>query len=88
MVKYVPDRTGRFAQRPHFNPEELDRECESIIHNFLKENHGEVKFPVSTDDLTHLIERASDDLDLYADLTEFGPEVEGVTASCAKTRPF
>ena len=57
MVKYVPDRTGRFAQRPHFNPEELDRECESIIHNFLKENHGEVKFPVSTDDLTHLIER-------------------------------
>ena len=79
MVKYVRDRTGRFSQRPHFEPEDLDRECENIIHSFLKEHHGEAKFPVSTDDLTRLIERDSDDLDLYADLTAFGPDVEGVT---------
>ena len=79
MVRYVPDRTGRFSQRPHFEPEELDRECESIINRFLKEHYGEARFPVSTDDLTLLIERDSDDLDLYADLTAFGPTVEGAT---------
>jgi hypothetical protein len=33
MVKYVPDRTGRFSQRPHYEPKELDRECENIRTN-------------------------------------------------------
>ena len=79
MVKYVPDRTGRFSQRPHYKPEELDRECESIITGFLKDAYGEAKFPVSTDDLTRLIERDTDDLDLYGDLSVFGPDVEGIT---------
>ena len=88
MVRYVRDRTGRFSQRPHFEPEELDRECENIIHSFLEEHHGEAKFPVSTDDLTRLIERDSDDLDLYADLTAFGPDVEGVTQFRPGQRPL
>ena len=34
MVKYVRDRTGRFSERPHFEPEDLDRECENIIRQF------------------------------------------------------
>ena len=79
MVRYVPDCTGRFSQRPHFRPKDLDIECESIIRCFLEENYGSAKFPVSTDDLTRLIERDCDDLDLYSDLSEFGPDVEGVT---------
>ena len=79
MVRYVPDRTGRFSRRPHFEPEELDRECESIVFSFLKEKYGEVGFPIVTEDLANLIERESDDLDLFADLTEYGPDVEGVT---------
>lgn len=79
MVKQVPDRTGRFVQRPHYDPEELDRECEAIINSFLKDSYGEIKFPVSTSDLTRLIERDADDLDLYADLSQYGPDVEGVT---------
>ena len=54
MVKYIPDRTGRFSQRPHYAPKELDRECENIIAGFLKERHGAAKYPVSTDDLTVL----------------------------------
>ena len=86
-MKYVPDRTGRFSQRPHFEPEDLDRECESIVRRFLEENYGEAKFPVSTDDLTRLIERDSGDLDLYADLSEFGPDVEGVTEFRPGQRP-
>ena len=79
MVKFVPDRTGRFSQRPHYKPEDLDWECENIINGFLKDNYGVAQFPVLTSDLTRLVERDADDLDLYADLSEFGPDVEGLT---------
>lgn len=79
MVRYVTDATGRFPQRPHYTPEELDRECESIITRFLKGRYGDAQFPVTTDDLTLLVERDTQDLDLYADLSEYGPDVEGLT---------
>jgi len=78
-MKQVPDRTGRFARRPHYEPHELDRECEQIISCFLRSKYGKVDYPVSTDDLTTLIEKHVDDLDLYADLSEFGQGVEGLT---------
>ena len=57
MVVNVPDKTGRFSQRPHYKPGELDRECEIIVTSFLQHRHGEAVFPVSTEDLTVLIER-------------------------------
>lgn len=79
MVKYVPDKTGRFSQRPHYEPEDLDRECEMIINSFLKDSYGVAQFPVSTSDLTRLVERDAYDLDLYADLSGYGPDVEGLT---------
>jgi len=78
-VKYVRDTTGRFQQRPHYEPDELDVECERIIKPFLKDLYGEIKYPVQTEDLKKLIERDADDLDVYADLTGYGLEVEGVT---------
>lgn len=78
-MKLVKDTTGRFVERPHYEAAELDRECEKIICGFLKERHGVATFPVSTDDLTSLIETEADDLDLYADLSAYGPNVEGVT---------
>jgi hypothetical protein len=87
MVRYVPDKTGRFSQRPHYEPEELDRECEAIINGFLKDIHGEINFPVSTSDLTRLVERDAEDLDLYADLSEYGPDVEGLTEFFRGRRP-
>ena len=87
MVTYVPDKMGRFSQRPHYKPAELDRECESIITKFLTDRYGKVQFPVSTDDLTLLIERNTEDLDLYADLSAYGPAVEGVTVFKAGRRP-
>lgn len=79
MVAYVRDKTGRFHERPHYNPDELDGECETIISSFLKDIHGAVRYPVDTNDLTKLIERDAKDLDLYADLSGYGPDVEGVT---------
>ena len=79
MVRYVRDTTGRFSQRPHYKPEELDRECETIITQFLRDKHGKIEFPVVTDDLTLLLERDTEDFDPYADLSIYGPDVEGVT---------
>jgi hypothetical protein len=77
MVVYVPDKTGRFSQRPHFKPGELDRECEDVMSGFLRERNGAAEYPVSTDDLTVLIERDTESLDLYADLSAYGRDVEG-----------
>lgn len=79
MVMHIKDRTGRFAERPHFTEAELDAECEQIISDFLRELHGTVGYPVTTDDLTKLIESRADDLDLYADLSALGEDVEGLT---------
>ncbi|MBS0155186.1 MAG: ImmA/IrrE family metallo-endopeptidase [Nitrospira sp.] len=87
MVKLVPDRTGRFAQRPHYEPEDLDRECEGIINAFLQQSYNVIQFPVSTSDLTRLIERDADDLDPYADLSEYGSDVEGLTEFFKGRRP-
>jgi len=78
-MKLVRDTTGRFLERPHYEPKELDQECESLICGFLKGKYGSAIFPVSTDDLATLIEQEAEDLDLYADLSMYGENVEGVT---------
>jgi hypothetical protein len=57
----------------------LDRECELIIVDFLNKRHGKAEFPVSTEDLTLLLERDTEDLDQFADLSVYGVDVEGVT---------
>jgi hypothetical protein len=87
MVKYVPDRTGRFSQRPHYEPKELDRECENIIAGFLTERHGTATYPVSTDDLTVLIKRDSESLDQFADLPSYGRNVLKGVSGNTKGRP-
>lgn len=86
-MKYIPDDTGRFHRRPYFERGELDTDCERIISEFLQDVHGEVRFPVRTDDLTKLVERDTEDLDLYADLSAEGPNVEGVTGFTPGQRP-
>lgn len=86
-MRWVTDRTGRFQKRPHYDPGELDVECEQIVSSFLAERHGRVVFPIATDDLTVLIERAVGDLDLYADLSGEGGEVEGVTEFLPGQKP-
>ena len=78
MVRWVKDRTGRFSERPHYEPKELDRECENIVSSFLRNLHGGVEFPIVTDDLTKLIEEHADSLDQWADLSVYGDDVEGL----------
>ena len=75
----LEDETGRFAKRPYYPQRELDALLESTVETFLKRRYGRVHYPVSTDDLTRLIEESADDLDLYADLSKDGADVEGLT---------
>jgi hypothetical protein len=86
-VKWVRDPSGRLPERPHYDPAELDRECESLVNTFLRRRHGHVSLPLSTDDLAVLVEEHVADLDLYADLAADGPGVEGVTEFAAKGKP-
>lgn len=79
MVRMVPDKTGRFAERPHYSAQELDGECERIVSALLRSRRGSVDFPVHTDDLEVLIEQHESELDAYADLSDFGNDVEGMT---------
>jgi len=83
----VRDRTGRFRERPHYEPRELDAECEAIIIAFMRERDCELTLPLPTDALTKLIERDAADLDLYADLSLVGPDVEGLTIFCPGKKP-
>jgi IrrE N-terminal-like domain len=87
MVKMVRDTTGRFALRPRYEPSELDQECERILFTFLQARRGTIEFPLSTDDLTVLIEQHADSLDMYADLSHYGGDVEGVTEFHADHAP-
>jgi Zn-dependent peptidase ImmA (M78 family) len=86
-MMYVRDRTGRFPQRPHYEPRELDEECERIITQFMKESCGSFVLPIPTEALTKLIERDAADLDLYADLTSEGTDVQGLTNFYPARRP-
>lgn len=77
--RMVEDATGRFPARPVFGTTDMDHDCERIVMDFLMDRHGQVRYPLATDDLTALIERDTEDLDLYADLRRYGDHVEGVT---------
>jgi hypothetical protein len=78
-MKWVPDNTGRFSKRPYYLPEELDIECERIVSGYLRAKYGGVAFPISTDDFSVMVERDTSDLDLFADLSVTGEDVEGLT---------
>lgn len=86
-MRYIPDQTGRFRQRPFFDSRELDIEFEQVITAFVRERHGVVQYPIETEDLTVLMERYTDDLDLYGDLSEHGRDVQGVTEFFADRKP-
>jgi hypothetical protein len=78
-MRYIPDSTGRFSHRPFYEAGELDAAAERIIVQFTGQSVNSLSFPITTDTLTKLIERDAADLDLYADLTTDGLDVEGVT---------
>ena len=77
-MRWIADRTRRFQQRPYYAEHELDEQCQEIVAGFLKAKYGSAAYPITTDDLTVMIERDVAELDLYANLAGEGRGVEGV----------
>lgn len=86
-MKIFADKTGRFRKRIYYEQSELDFECEDVISNFLLSRYGKVNYPIHTDDLTVLIEQRVSDFDMYADLSNEGPGIEGVTCFIENSKP-
>ena len=89
-MRWIKDPTGRFPERPYYPQEDLDSLSEEWIVGFLQERYGKAEFPVSTADLTVMIECDTSDLDQYADLSgegEEGEEVQGLTLFFPDRKP-
>jgi Zn-dependent peptidase ImmA (M78 family) len=86
-MRNVPDKVHGFQERPHYEPTELDTMFERAVCAFLKKKYGVADFPISTDDLTVLIEQDVSSLDQYADLTCYGAGVEGMTEFLRGKKP-
>ena len=86
-MRYVRDTIHGFRERPHYEAPELDSMFEKLVADHLRSKHGKVEFPISTDDITTLIERDVADLDQYADLAMYGSGVEGVTEFVRAGKP-
>jgi len=76
---WVKDMTGRFRERPHFEPGELDLDAEKMLSDFFIPKYGQIVIPIVTDELTLLIEKDTSDFDMFADLSTQGDDVEGMT---------
>lgn len=86
---WIKDKTGRFSERPHYDQRELDIDCEEVAYSILHARRaGEVRFPITTDELTVMIEKSGADLDLYADLSSYGANVEAVTEFTYNKKPL
>ena len=83
-MKWVRDNSGRFRERPHYHPDELEQLCEDTMTRFLWDRHGRVAFPASTEDLTVLLEREVDDLDNGCVLED---GVDGLTDFFPRRKP-
>ena len=89
-MNWIPDSTGRFRERPYYPQQELDDLSEGWVVGFLVDQHGKADFPISTEDLTVMVESDTSDVDHYADLTseeEEGEEVQGMTLFYPDRKP-
>ena len=86
-MRWIHDRTRRFRQRPYYAEHELDEQCQEIVVGFLKAKYGSAAYPITTDDLTVMMERDVAELDLYANLAGEGRGVEGVTELRHRKKP-
>lgn len=60
-------------------PQKMNAEAEREVMAHVRSRRQADFFPITTDDLTTLLERRADELDLYADLSQYGNGVEGLT---------
>jgi Zn-dependent peptidase ImmA (M78 family) len=65
----------------------MDYECERIVTEFLQAKYGKIIFPISTNDMTVLIERDTSSLDLYVDFSAEDEEIQGATDFFINNKP-
>ena len=78
-MKWIPDETGRFPLRPFYDTQEIDENCDGIVIEFLTRKYGCVKLPLQTGDMELILGEHTTEFDPYADLTNEGEDIEGVT---------
>jgi Zn-dependent peptidase ImmA (M78 family) len=88
-LRYTKDTTGRFDQRPHFDPEEIENLCQKAFSDYIGETIGSVQYPITTDILTKFIESLTEDYDSFANMAEHGlaDGVEGFTQYTLNSKP-
>ena len=79
MVRDVVTLTELLGEPDFQPPKRMDGVAEAAITAHIRSRRDGPLFPVTTDDLTTLIEKHAEVLDIYADLSEFGLGVEGMT---------
>jgi Zn-dependent peptidase ImmA (M78 family) len=87
VPSWIADSTGRFPQRLYLRTPEIDRDCEMIVSEFLVRRRGAARYPLSTAELTVLVEEHANSLDQYADLSAEGDDVEGMTCFRSGEQP-
>jgi hypothetical protein len=86
-VRWVRDNSGRFPTRPHYESDELERTCADLLVELRRLRPADPPYPITTDDLTVLVEQHAANLDLFADLSREGADVEAVTDFAPGQRP-
>ena len=87
-MNWVPDNTGTFGIRPYYPLSELNSRFDELWVSYCKSKGKATHYPIPTDDITNIIEQHTSDLDIYADLSQYGAAAEGVTFFPEGTRPI
>ncbi len=67
-MRNIRDTVHGFQERPHYEASELDTMFERAVTGFLKKKYGVADFPISTDDITTLIEQDVSDQEVEKDI--------------------
>ncbi|MDQ2987269.1 MAG: hypothetical protein M3R13_11240 [Armatimonadota bacterium] len=74
--------------KPDFQPpSRMDASAQHAIMAHVRSRRPDEHIPITTDDLTTLLEKHVDELDVYAELADFGSGIEGAVLDGSKGRP-
>ncbi|MDD2758319.1 MAG: ImmA/IrrE family metallo-endopeptidase [Patescibacteria group bacterium] len=83
-MQQIRDTLHGLGFYPRYTEDELDFQFQKYIFDFLRKKYKTIELPLTTDDLTLLIENDVKNLDLYSDL---GEDIEGETSFTKNEKP-
>src|SRR4051794_12902091 len=79
-MEWIPDKTGRFRERPKYTVDELEVICDREISTVQSQRHaGDSDRAVTDNDLTVLLENLGAEVELYAYFSSEPGWVQGLT---------